>query len=65
MDTSRLQSLFGLEGKRAVGVEYRQGSQLRTARGGTVIACGGAFNSPQLLQISGVGPSDAETVGAG
>jgi choline dehydrogenase len=46
------------EGQRAVGVEYRQGSKLRRATGGTVVSCGGAFNSPQLLQLSGVG--DAE-----
>jgi choline dehydrogenase len=46
------------EGKRAVGVEYRVGGRTLTARGGTVISCGGAFNSPQLLQLSGVG--DAE-----
>ncbi len=46
------------EGKRAVGVEYRKGSGSRTARGGTVVCCGGAFNSPQLLQLSGVGRAD-------
>jgi choline dehydrogenase len=46
------------EGKRAVGVEYRTGGRTRTARGGTVISCGGAFNSPQLLQLSGVGDAD-------
>jgi choline dehydrogenase len=46
------------EGKRAVGVEYRQGGTLRTAAGGTVVSCGGAFNSPQLLQLSGVGDAD-------
>jgi choline dehydrogenase len=44
------------EGKRAVGVEYRRGrgaaQQVRTK---TVILCGGAINSPQLLQLSGVG----------
>lgn len=43
------------EGRRAVGVEYREGSALRRAVGGTVVCCGGAFNSPQLLQLSGVG----------
>ncbi len=43
------------EGTRAVGVEYRSGSSVRTARGGTVVCCGGAINSPQLLQLSGVG----------
>jgi choline dehydrogenase len=45
------------EGDRAVGVEYarlgRRGKE--TARGAEVILCGGAINSPQLLQLSGVG----------
>jgi choline dehydrogenase len=42
-------------GTRAVGVEYRKGRRTHVARGGEVISCGGAFNSPQLLQLSGVG----------
>jgi len=43
------------EGTRAVGVEYlRRGSRQR-ALAGEVILCGGAINSPQLLQVSGVG----------
>lgn len=47
------------EGKRAVGVEYRQHGQLFQARAsGEVVLSGGAFNSPQLLQLSGVGPGD-------
>ena len=42
--------------KRAVGVAYRQGKQDRDVRAGKeVILCGGAFQSPQLLQLSGVG----------
>ena len=44
------------EGKRAVGVEFVKGQ--RTAQkvfGGEVICCSGAINSPQLLQLSGVG----------
>jgi choline dehydrogenase len=45
------------EGRRAVGVEYRRGGATRVARAGReVILAGGAFNSPQLLQLSGVGP---------
>src|ERR671922_1979710 len=48
------------EGDRAVGVEYtrtgRRGSE--TARAGEVILCGGAINSPQLLQLSGIGAAD-------
>ena len=47
------------EGRRAVGIEYRQGAVTRTAYAdGEVILAGGAFNSPQLLQLSGVGPAD-------
>jgi len=45
-------------GRRAVGVEYRQGEATHTAyAGGGVVVSGGAFNSPQLLQLSGLGPA--------
>jgi choline dehydrogenase len=44
------------EGSRAVGVEYaRPGRRRRAVRAGEVILCGGAINSPQLLQLSGLG----------
>jgi choline dehydrogenase len=46
-----------VEGGRAVGVEYRRGSETRTLRArAEVILSGGAINSPQLLQLSGIGP---------
>ncbi len=46
-----------IEQGRAVGVEYVQGGQTRTLRAkAEVILSGGAINSPQLLQLSGVGP---------
>ena len=46
-----------LQGKRAVGVEYRRRGALHQARAGReVILSGGAFNSPQLLLLSGIGP---------
>jgi choline dehydrogenase len=56
------------EGERAVGVEYQQGgpgrggagrggSPARLVRGSEIILCGGAINTPQLLQLSGVGPA--------
>jgi choline dehydrogenase len=46
------------EGRRAIGVEYRQGGLTHTAYAdGEVILSGGAFNSPQLLQLSGLGPA--------
>jgi choline dehydrogenase len=44
-----------VEGGRAVGVEVVEGGQSRVVRAGEVILCGGAFNSPQLLQLSGIG----------
>jgi choline dehydrogenase len=45
-------------GRRAIGVEYRCGDTTRTAHAnGEVIVAGGTFNSPQLLQLSGVGPA--------
>jgi choline dehydrogenase len=47
------------EGRRAAGVEYIQGGTRHVARANAeVILSGGAFNSPQLLQLSGVGPAD-------
>jgi choline dehydrogenase len=47
------------EGQRAVGVEYTRGRGApQRIRAGEVILCGGAINSPQILQVSGVG--DAE-----
>ena len=45
------------EGTRATGVEYAKGGRSRTVLAGEVICCGGAINSPQLLQLSGVGPA--------
>ncbi len=44
------------EGRRAVGVEYLRGGRRFRVRAGEIILCGGAINSPQLLQLSGVGP---------
>jgi choline dehydrogenase len=45
-------------GRRATGVEYRQGQTMRTAYADAeVILSGGAINSPQLLQLSGLGPA--------
>ena len=47
------------DGTRAVGVEYVRGKgPVRRVRAGEVILCGGAINTPQTLQLSGVGNAD-------
>ena len=47
------------EGKRAVGVEYKQGDELHTVKASKeVILSGGAVNSPQVLLLSGIGNAE-------
>ncbi|WP_372674478.1 GMC family oxidoreductase [Aquicoccus sp.] len=46
-----------IEGGRVVGVEYEQGGTVKQVRcGGEVVLSAGAIGSPQILQLSGVGP---------
>jgi choline dehydrogenase-like flavoprotein len=48
-----------LEGGRAVAVDYESGGQVQTARAEReVIVSAGAYGSPQLLMLSGIGPAD-------
>lgn len=48
------------EGKRAVGVEYRQGKEVKQLRARReLILAAGAFQSPQLLMLSGIGDATA------
>jgi choline dehydrogenase len=59
VETEALTSRVLFEGRKAVGIEYVQNGETKTARAAAeVILCGGAINSPQLLQLSGVGPGD-------
>lgn len=47
------------QGNRVTGVDYVRGGRLeRSAQAGEVILCGGAFNSPQLLQLAGIGNAE-------
>ncbi|MEK9970724.1 MAG: GMC family oxidoreductase N-terminal domain-containing protein [Ferrovibrio sp.] len=55
---ARVQRIL-LAGRRAVGVAFRQGRQeqsLRATRG--VVLCAGALQSPQVLQLSGIGAGE-------
>ncbi len=49
------------DGTRCIGVEYRHRRSNHVAHSAETISCGGAFNTPQLLQLSGVG--DPEHLG--
>ena len=56
--TNALATRILFEGKRATGVEYEhKGAKQAAHAGREVILCGGSVNSPQLLQLSGVGPA--------
>jgi len=59
VETSALAQRIVFDGRRAEAVEYRQAGALKAARARReILVSGGAFNSPQLLQLSGVGPAD-------
>ena len=56
VETLALVTGVRFQGKRATGVDYLRGGLLkRHVEAGDVILCGGAINTPQLLQLSGVG----------
>ncbi len=47
-----------VQGGRAVGVEYRHGRRMHIARTeGEILLAAGAFASPQILMLSGIGPA--------
>jgi choline dehydrogenase len=57
IETGALATRILFEGMKAVGVSYeKQGRKLEARAGREVVLCGGAINTPQLLQLSGVGP---------
>src|SRR4029453_2812367 len=59
IETGALATRILFEGKRAVGIAYEQRGQVHEARAGReVILSGGSINTPQLLQLSGVGPEE-------
>jgi choline dehydrogenase len=59
VETAALAQRILFDGRRAVAVEYRKAGGLRTARARKeILVSSGAYNSPQLLQLSGVGPAE-------
>ena len=57
--TNALATRVLLQGTRATGVEYVvNGKTDRAEADREVLLCGGAFNTPQLLMLSGIGPAD-------
>jgi len=59
VETNALAQRILFESKNAKAVAYKQSGNLRTARARKeVLVSSGAYNSPQLLQLSGIGPAD-------
>jgi choline dehydrogenase len=57
LETGAWVSKIRFEQRRAVGVEYARGDAIKFAAAREVILSAGAVNSPQLLQLSGIGPA--------
>ncbi|HEX3885646.1 MAG TPA: GMC family oxidoreductase N-terminal domain-containing protein [Stellaceae bacterium] len=58
VETDAIATRLLFDGKRCTGVAYRQrGAEKQEIATREVILCGGAVNSPHLLQISGIGPA--------
>jgi choline dehydrogenase len=56
IDEATVQALH-LTGKKAEGVRYEKNGQTHTALGGQILLTAGVYGSPQILMLSGIGPS--------
>jgi choline dehydrogenase len=65
IETGALAQSLTFDGQRCTGVRYSVGSERREAHAGReVVVCGGTINSPQLLELSGIGqPERLKAVG--
>src|SRR6478672_9274851 len=56
VETLAMATKIRFDGTRATGVDYLRGGRAhRSVNAGEVILCGGAINTPQLMQLSGIG----------
>jgi len=59
LETHALARRIILDGKRATGVEYEQGGEIKSAYASRdIILAASALNSPKLLMLSGIGPAE-------
>lgn len=59
IETEALAEALVLDGKRCVGIRYSVGGAAREARvGREIVVSAGSINSPQLLELSGIGQPD-------
>jgi choline dehydrogenase len=59
VETGAVATRLLFAGRRCVGAAFRQAGETRELRAAReVVLCGGAVNSPQLLQLSGIGPPE-------
>ncbi|WP_372763616.1 GMC family oxidoreductase [Litorivivens sp.] len=59
LQTHALTTRIEFDGKKATAIKYRQkGKEMRAECRGEIILCGGTINSPQLLELSGIGDGE-------
>ena len=59
IETLAMGTRLRMDGNRVTGVDYLRFKKPQSVEAGEVILCGGAFNTPQLMQLSGIGAPDA------
>jgi choline dehydrogenase len=58
VEVNALATQILFDGRRATGVTFTQNGRTRSVHANEIILAGGSINTPQLLQLSGVGPAE-------